>query len=302
MSDGQIWLGDKLPSFYSASLHIKFLSPSPNTAERASVVYHYSNALFEQWEKSFTSKFVVSLSSVQRTVDCICSEYDAFIKKNRQNTPKGIRQINKEWRLHCCIYGNDMLPKEKKGRPSKKRKTADDHASDPKYDTLLDIGRNQGSLTGPEQLFYQDQCGLREQSLSEEIDWEFEVEWQAVLRGTENQIDDHAANVTFAEAPEYEEELSLNCSREERHLRREMLLEKNAALCSASTQTDGNFPESQPEICGIRNCHASVKDAICTASIRSAISIPKALLFLHIISKFQLKSIKTHGGDRKMCF
>ena len=40
---------------------------------------------------------------------------------------------------------------------------------------LLDIGRNMEKLDGREKLFYEDQKGLRQGCLSEEIDIEYEL-------------------------------------------------------------------------------------------------------------------------------
>ena len=45
----------------------------------------------------------------------------------------------------------------------------------------------------------------------------------------------------------------------------------------------------------VKNAKLSKKSKMCSITFL-------CLLFLHIMSKFQLKSIKTHGGDRKMCF
>ena len=122
MNERKIWLGDKLPSIYSASLHIKYLSPSPDTAERSSAVYNYSTALHKQYEKSFTLDHVVSFTTVLQTIKRVIEEYDKFIKSRRRSTPKSIRQKNREWRKYCNLNGKEMLPKEKKGRPPKKIK------------------------------------------------------------------------------------------------------------------------------------------------------------------------------------
>ena len=92
-ANGKIWLGDKLPSIYDASLHIKFLSPTRN-ANRSSIVYQYSLALFELWGKSFTTSHVASFSTVLRTVERVIIAYDKFIKRNWRNGLKSSRQIN----------------------------------------------------------------------------------------------------------------------------------------------------------------------------------------------------------------
>ena len=89
-------------------------------------------------------------------------------------------QIGK-WRLYCNTFGKDLLPKEKKGLPSKKKKTAANNVPDVslRWNSLLDTGRNQDALTGAERIFYQDQCGPKEHRLSEEIDWDFELKRHA---------------------------------------------------------------------------------------------------------------------------
>ena len=275
-TDGNMWLGDRLPRIYDASLHIRFISPGETSSQRDSAVYQYSVALFEIWEKSFTSKHVVSLSTVHRTIQRIMNEHDKFIRKCKKKG-KSQRQINKEWRMFCNVNSVNLLPSEKKGRPPKKRKT---EAQQPDFDALLDIGQDTSSLTGVEKIFYIDQCGPQKHSLSEEIDSEFEEERAAILTEQANKSVIEEENLSFSDPIEYQEESSLNCSREERHLKRSLLLERNARLVEKATQTpgihdlDGIF--IRPEIRTVRNFHVSVKDAICTASVRSAISIPKA--------------------------
>ena len=49
-------------------------------------------------------------------------------------------------------------------------------------DSLLNIGKNMNLITGREKDFYEDQKGMRECQLSEEIDDEFEQERQAQIK------------------------------------------------------------------------------------------------------------------------
>lgn len=284
MAESKIWLGDRLPTIYDASIHLKYLSPSPRAAARSSVVYQYSVALKDIWDKSFTSSYVVSLSTILRTVSRVINEYDKFSHKHSKGAgAKSVRQINKEWREYCNRNYKDFLPQEKKGRPSKKRKVETPSTQSPSNNNssaLLDIGCSTDKLTGRERTFYLDQCGPRKMTLSEEVDEEFEEEKAKHDAEIAAQTQEDQSNESFSNPPELREVLTSpdGLSRNERHLSR---TKNRATTFDQFTQTPGVLDNLdgvfiRPDIRAIRNVDPTVKDAIATASVRCAISIPKA--------------------------
>ena len=281
MNKESIWIGDKLPSIYDASIRLKYLAPTPKGSTRSSAVYRYSEALQEVWEKSFTSSHVASFSTIFRTVQRIIDEYDKFLHKHVYGkgniTKKSVRVANKEWRLYCNTNQQSLLPKGQKGRPSKKRKIEERSGIDDKRDALLNIGVDMNCLSGKELSFYEDQCGPRLQYLSEEVDVEFEEERASAAADLSMQIEEEEMNESFANPIELLEVTTPTASRDERYFSRKskpITEDKSIQTSEFQPTLDGGFP--RPEIRNIRNFYQSVKDAITTVSIRCAISIPKA--------------------------
>ena len=152
-----------------------------------------------------------------------------------------MRQINKEWRTYCNINCKELLPKENKGRPSKKRK-AEEKSPDADIvhsDALFDIGRDTSGLTSNEKIFYEDQRGPKQHSISEEVDVEFEEERAVTIMEQAKQNKYDAACQDHSNPSEFQEVQSpdvLNRSREEQHMKRSVLFE-TASICDEHTDT-----------------------------------------------------------------
>ena len=287
-SSGFIWIGDKLPTVYDASIQIFFLSPTPTSLQREHVVQKYCDSLVDVWQRSFGKEFVVNEKTVKRTLLSIMVAYDKRIKNRygdqRIGKPvQSIRQVNKEWYRYCIEHISEFSPKEAKGRP---KKGVQRQQPVPTSSTcLLDIGKNTANLTGDEKIFYEDQKNERRWTLSKEVDVEYEEERRKKFNEHVATQEREVMEESFQYPPDYEEDLSPSSStaldRSARHAKRSGV---NEVLCNnetKETQTPyiGDIDEMlfpRPDIRQSRNVSDNVKDAIATISYRAGVSVPKA--------------------------
>ena len=117
-------------------------------------------------------------------------------------------------------------------------------------------------------------------TLSEEVDEEFEEEKAEHDAEIAAQTQEDQSNESFSNPPELREVLTSpdGLSRNERYLSR---TKNRATTFDQFTQTPGVLDNLdgvfiRPDIRAIRNVDPTVKDAIATASVKCAISIPKA--------------------------
>ena len=303
----RIWLGDKLPTIYEASIHIRYLSPGKLSAKRASVLNQYTLALQHLWITSFGEDFVKDKSTISRTVKRIIDAYETFIQGNKYSkhhqkddnqkdiNKKSMRTINKEWKKHCETRYNtqNLLPSTGKGRKPKPKKSNTE--SDEIYAGLLDIGRNMQSLDSEEnRIFYKDQSSARQHCISGEIDFEYEEEKGRKIAQQIAAFHENSMNEEHAFTTEFNEHVSpcQEVNRGERCIRRSNLTAKE--FCDKEVQTPSFVKEDlmlfpRPDLRRQRNVHESVKDTVATVSYRCAISIPKARI------AFQTVAYKGYG-------
>ena len=111
------------------------------------------------------------------------------------------------------------------------------------------------------------------------------------------QMDIDAANDSYSNPPEFQVSTPSpdvhNLSRDERYLKRCTLFEK-PDTSNQFTQTPGigdlHGLFIRPDLRAIRNFDVTVKDAICTVSVRRAISIPKARIAYQAICEKKIWS------------
>ena len=60
----QFVLGDKLPTYYEAAISIFNVASKPSSPKMIKAVRSYATSLVEVWEKSFSSKHVISFNAV----------------------------------------------------------------------------------------------------------------------------------------------------------------------------------------------------------------------------------------------
>ena len=174
MYEDVIWLGDRLSTIYDVAQTIFHYSETLNSNQRKEVVHRYTMAVRNIWIKSFTEKYVLSLTSVKNRIEEIMKYYENRVRTVNSSNNKGptsLRPQNKLW-----MSMNVPKPKTKKG-----------DFKNCKDSSLFDIGRNMETtkdkggnvvegLTGNEKLLYEDQEGERRHLLSQEIDTEYEAE------------------------------------------------------------------------------------------------------------------------------
>ena len=174
MYEDDIWLGDRLSTIYDVAQTIFHYSETLNSNQRKEVVHRYTMAVRNIWIKSFTEKYVLSLTSVKNRIEEIMKDYENRVRTVNSSNNKGptsLRPQNKLW-----MSMNVPKPKTKKG-----------DFKNCKDSSLFDIGRNMETtkdkggnvvegLTGNEKLLHEDQEGERRHLLSQEIDTEYEAE------------------------------------------------------------------------------------------------------------------------------
>ena len=123
-----IWLGDKLPTIYEATIHIHYLSPTAIAEIRDSVIRQYASSLHDLWIRSFGSEYVKPYKTITRILSRIMAGYDKYRKTylygnaKRGIPSKPIRRVNRDW-LNYCVANSAELTRiqEKKGCPSKNK-------------------------------------------------------------------------------------------------------------------------------------------------------------------------------------
>ena len=281
----KLWLGDRLPTIYDASLHIYYLAPRPQSDRRKKVINQYAASLHALWVQSFGTDHVKS--RLQKILSRIMSEYDKYkVKHVYGNAKRGIpgkpiRIVNRDWLKHCIEHHAELTHiQEKQGRPSKTKSTPVDQSREVKNECgLLDIGLNTVNLTGAEKVFFEDQNGLRRFRVSTEIDEEYvkekEKEYELQMKHTEEDI----ANESFSNPVDCTDELpssSTTPNRTERYIKRSVQLA--FTLHDQEEQVD-----TRRELRDTRNFLYAAKDAIATISYRCAISIEKARIAFIVV-------------------
>ena len=125
-----LWIGDKLPTIYEVAQTIFHYSKKIKSQKRISIIKSYARAVGNLWIRSFTVKFVISLSSVIRRVEKIMQDYESRVRCSHDKSPWRVR--NKLWM--------DMDVSQPKREPLI-------HA---KNSSLFDIGKDTQKLTGDE--------------------------------------------------------------------------------------------------------------------------------------------------------
>ena len=126
-------------------------------------------SLINVWVKTFGQSHVMSRNGITKKLQKLVDSYwnDVYSKAHRKkgkgktkdvSTFMSIRHFNKNWRTKAL------------------NKTELSNGS------LLDIGSKMESLTGAENIFYEDQKSEKECQISEEIDCEYEREQENVCR------------------------------------------------------------------------------------------------------------------------
>ena len=174
MDEGDIWLGDRLPTIYDVAKTIFHYSKALNSNKRKDVVHRYAVAVRNIWIKSFTEKHVLSLTSVKNRIEKIMKDYENRVRTVHSSNNKGPTSLSAQNKLWMSM--DVPKPKTKKG-----------DFKNCKNSSLFDIGRNMettkdkgGNVVeghpGNKKLFYDDQRGERHHALSQEIDTEYEAE------------------------------------------------------------------------------------------------------------------------------
>ena len=123
-----IWLGDKLPTIYEATIHIHYFSPTATAEIRDTVIRQYASSLHDLWIRSFGSEYVKPYKTFPRILYWIVAEYDKHHKTDlsgnaKQGIPsKPIHRVNRDWLNYCEANSAELTCiQEKKGHPSKNK-------------------------------------------------------------------------------------------------------------------------------------------------------------------------------------
>ena len=75
-----IWLGDKLPTIYKATIHTHCLSPTATAEIRDTVIHQYPSSLYDLWVPSFGSKYVKPYKTIPRILYQIMANMVSIVK------------------------------------------------------------------------------------------------------------------------------------------------------------------------------------------------------------------------------
>ena len=155
MDEDHIWLGDRLSTIYDVAQTIFHYSKTLNSNKRKEVVHRYAVVVRNIWNKSFTEKHVLSLTSVKNRIEKIMKDYENRVRTVNSSNNKGPNSLSAQNKLWMSM---DV--------PKSKTKKGD--FENCKNSSLFDIGRNMETtkdkggnvvegLTGNKKLFYEDQ-------------------------------------------------------------------------------------------------------------------------------------------------
>ena len=155
MDEDHIWLGDRLSTIYDVAQTIFHYSKTLNSNKRKEVVHRYAVVVRNIWNKSFTEKHVLSLTSVKNRIEKIMKDYENRVRTVNSSNNKGPNSLSAQNKLWMSM--DVPKPKTKKG-----------DFKNCKNSSLFDIGRNMETtkdkggnvvegLTGNKKLFYEDQ-------------------------------------------------------------------------------------------------------------------------------------------------
>ena len=89
MNEDHIWLGDRLSTIYDVAQTIFHYSKTLNSNKRKEVVHRYAVVVRNIWNKSFTEKHVLSLTSVKNRIGKIMKDYENRVSTVNSNNNKG---------------------------------------------------------------------------------------------------------------------------------------------------------------------------------------------------------------------
>ena len=89
MDEDHIWLGDRLSTIYDVAQTKFHYSKTLNSNKRKEVVHRYAVVVRNIWNKSFTEKHVLSLTSVKNRIGKIMKDYENRVSTVNSNNNKG---------------------------------------------------------------------------------------------------------------------------------------------------------------------------------------------------------------------
>ena len=128
--DDELWIGDKLPTIYEATLTIFHYSKKITSVKRKTVINKYADAVRNMWIRSFDDDHVLSLSSVRRKLENIMQDYESRVRCSHNMS---------SWRHRNRVWMSMDVPQPKRGP-----------RNNSKNSSIFDIGRNMSDLTGDE--------------------------------------------------------------------------------------------------------------------------------------------------------
>ena len=287
-----IWLGDKLPAIYEATIHIHYLSPTATAEIRDTVIHQYASSLHDLWVCSFGSEYAKLCKTIPQILYRIMAEYDKYCKTHLYgNAKQGIPttpifRVNRDWFNYCVANSAELTCIQEKGHPSKNKAAlpliSPNHVLN--QSGLLDIGLNTGNLTGPESIFYKDQNENRKFCVSAEIDEQYEEAHQAEIE-KHLAAEDEYMNETISNPVEFTGEFSTTSTadRREHYMKHSLQLSFSINQSDQECQDENDLPFSRPSIRNIWNVNKNVKNTTATVSYRCAVSIPKACIALQTV-------------------
>ena len=264
-----IILGDRLPTIYDVAIDIFSICCKPGSKKMGDCVQAYSEALVLQWTKAFGEGYVLTKTSVKKSLLKIVYDYynrvyvEQFQTKSKSKSipfvKKSLRQLNREWRQSTT----------NKGRHKK--------TSTVYIDKLFDIGKNMDSLTGDEACFYTDQLSTRRGRISEDIDLKYVAEKQ-----TELELEEVALKRGMSEES-YIMEVDVEPSVSTSHDASTSNISLNRSGLPRLTVNHSDFSvqcclSSRPSVRLVRNCTDTIKNTLCEISVKCNLSLETSRL------------------------
>ena len=108
-----MWLGDRLPTIYELSLTIFHYSKKSMSTKRQEVIHKYAVSVRNIWIKSFTERYVMSLTAVKNRINNIMKDYENNLRTGNSSKNKGPTSQRK--RNEIWMYKIVPKPKTKLG-------------------------------------------------------------------------------------------------------------------------------------------------------------------------------------------
>ena len=257
------------------AVHIFSKATQPKSANMGRVIHQFSSELIELWQKSFGHGHNLSRTAVKNRVQKLVDDYykAVYVKCHRKKKQKHKKNCS------CATCTTSISSDRTVIRTWKE-----------KNNELFDIGIAMDQLEGMEKLFYEDQKSLREGTLSNEVDTEYEDQ-QAMMRAVEEEqlqrdadeerfimdIEEETMNST---STSIDESMNLNSS-----INRSGLVRLAAPVMEASVQTENPQPDRPFLRTSSRYCTDAIKSTCAMVSSTCGVSNEMSHKIVKIVAK-----------------